>query len=375
MAEAEPDPIGNEPGKFRDGFNMLFRDFDRAIALAFLSGLQTFLLQRAREASWTAPTLGWQAGQAIPDARPFLLDIPTLALFLGRGKESLYVAFRELIAKGIFKRLDSGMLMIEKNYKLWKEPETGGQLLTTNFIVHALEAKTLKVVNFGQENLTRQSRKVDSSQEKLTNVSMRSQEKLTPTECGSQENLTVQSRKVDSGITEERAAPAPGIELIQQEETNTSIAGASRTTIGCMDDSSDQIKPQTEGRIPVPEGYDRVCSKAESMSELNGFGPWLRGTWAQDARMRATWEEFPDVESWCDALLVMVGQDAERMNPNFFRGVAKKKSMAAKSGHKVNGKPKSNHVPAEGHRADPNFQPMKLKPKVKGANENPTASS
>jgi hypothetical protein len=144
--DAPPEDGGpaEKPGEILNGFNMIVRDFDRAIGYARLNGLQTFLLQRAREASWTEATLEGIGNNELPPAKPFRLNVSRLARMLGCSRRALQVAHGELFDIGIFVPVARGLARIGKDYRRWRDPSTNTRLLTDEAIRESADAKRLK---------------------------------------------------------------------------------------------------------------------------------------------------------------------------------------------------------------------------------------
>jgi hypothetical protein len=143
---------GVRPGIMKDGFNMIARDIDRAIACARLNGLQAFLWQRAREASWTAATLE-AVGKVLPPPKPFALNLSECARVLGCSRRAIGQAHTDMFGMGIFYPSGGDLAKISKDFrKRWVDPSTGRPLLTAKQVRWALEAKAIKGAKRVAEN-------------------------------------------------------------------------------------------------------------------------------------------------------------------------------------------------------------------------------
>ncbi len=140
------------PGNLEDfGWNKIARDFDRAIALARLSGIQSALVQAAREASWT------EASMKGEDPRPFKLSPRGLAKIIGCAHSNVILAQDELVRIGIFRRLEDGSYIINKDYRLWIKTgdKHGGQpLFSPEQLAHIMQPKRRKSARTGSASAT-----------------------------------------------------------------------------------------------------------------------------------------------------------------------------------------------------------------------------
>jgi hypothetical protein len=121
---------------------MIARDLDRAIALARLHGLQTYLVQTAREMSWTAATLTHARGLPLPERNAFRLKLSSLARVVECDRATLNTAFRSLVTARIFIPADGheGFFVINKDYADWRQPNGQDRLLTDAKIDEAKRA-------------------------------------------------------------------------------------------------------------------------------------------------------------------------------------------------------------------------------------------
>jgi hypothetical protein len=130
------DDAPEKVSRLADGYNRTARDFDHAIHLAGLDGLQLFLVQRARVASWTSSQID---GTNRP--KPFKLNLSALASSLERKvRTNLSAKHASLVASGIFIRLEDGSHLINKDYRKWVRPD-GSSLLSDKQIAEAMSMR------------------------------------------------------------------------------------------------------------------------------------------------------------------------------------------------------------------------------------------
>lgn len=127
MAKAQD----KKPGQVASGFNFTARDLDMAIMNACFSGMENYLIGRARFASWTFRLIDHAKGKPLPPPTPFRLDLATLAFKIGSSLDSLRAVFKGLVAKGVFiaDTTSEGFYLFGKDYRSWVDPKTGKKLL------------------------------------------------------------------------------------------------------------------------------------------------------------------------------------------------------------------------------------------------------
>jgi hypothetical protein len=126
-AEVGKDDV--RPSRIADGYNILARDFDLAVAAARLSGLQGLLLFYARRESWTMAIVDTPKGEKITEspAVPFMLNLPVIAKRHGiKDVKFLYTVHHQLEAMKVFVPADEapGYFEIEKDYREWVDAKT-----------------------------------------------------------------------------------------------------------------------------------------------------------------------------------------------------------------------------------------------------------
>lgn len=140
------------PGNLEDfGWNKIVRDLDRAIALARLSGIQSVLMQAAREASWGESAIRGE------ESKPFTLSPRGLAKVLGCDHAQIVKAQNDLIKMQVFARTDDGQLVINKDYRTWVDTAPRLQnppLFTQVELDYITEPKRKKVPRSGVKNNT-----------------------------------------------------------------------------------------------------------------------------------------------------------------------------------------------------------------------------
>lgn len=94
---------------------MIRRDLDRAIGYARLTGLQSYLMQYAREQSYTLATIA-----GINDDLPFTVNLTQLAEAIGCHRKPLFLAYTELVESGIWIIEPGKLHRINKNYQEWR---------------------------------------------------------------------------------------------------------------------------------------------------------------------------------------------------------------------------------------------------------------
>jgi hypothetical protein len=262
------------PGAMSGGFNLIARDFDRAIAISRLSGIRGFIVQRARELSWTAAKLAKSE-----DPFPFTIQVRPTAALLGVDPKNVRQAVQDLESMRYFIPTDGGFL-INKDYRKWLDAD-GNPALTAD------------QAEWCDEIRTRQGRaKLPPPEGKITpkaGVELPSPEgKITPTtgaELPPPEGKNTPAKGVKLPSPHKRNAPASESESLGESKRETTPIPPSRGD---------------DGRLPALKIH--TAPEAESFRPIEGK-PWIAKDHGELARWASAmvdpiWDFGPKLSLW-----------------------------------------------------------------------------
>jgi hypothetical protein len=319
-----------KPSTLAGGFNLIARDFDRAVRLARLDPLQAFLLAEARERSWT-PGLK-QGGSREPEA--FSFNFSELARLLECNRAWLSNQSAGLVQLRILKESPGGALLINKDYREWlrRERTPDGERLVNRFTDKQL-SWIIDVTAKGRNCTAHHT--VNGVRRTVQAGTVHRTARYSPPYSAVQSTVHPPSSPPDplqenARVGETKKTLETSREKVCQTQPTYSKPGAGESVGESVGGSVGESIPSTE-TTPIPPGLVAVADRSAAIPALYAvsFSPRLRTAWLTDGRLQAWWQEYPDSPAWSEALNDLAGVDAEKRHVGMYLSIVKRLARRA----------------------------------------------
>jgi hypothetical protein len=301
-----------KPGQLRGGFNQLARDLDRAIAISMFSSLQNFIIEQARELSYTEARV-----KGLMEPLPFKLNITDLAKLAGCGRTSLSEAFSSLVRARVFFTYKDNLYLISKDYRLWLSSD-GQPRLTDRQVAWCREAAR----NLDESADAVESEVAPMSENPDTELSTLSEKPDTVSEnSDTEQNSTVgktrhKCRKIPTLVPPPNPPHTPPIDepplRERRDNTHTLLADTQPFTLP----SSPQRTPEDSALV-----HEAAALLGADLRTAHLQGELLRNENLPDCRAVAGWKWKLAVET---LLGPSINSERKRRNFQYLYGIASK---------------------------------------------------
>jgi hypothetical protein len=330
-----------KPSTLAGGFNLIARDFDRAIRLARLDPLQAFLVAEARELSWT-PGLK-RGGSREPEA--FSFNFSELARLLECNRSWLSNQSAELVELHILKESPGGALLINKDYREWlrRDRTPGGERTVKRFTDKQLSWITDVTSRSHNCTVRRTGKGVRSTIQKRITGAVHHTDRSSPPYRAEQSTIHPPSSPPDplqenGRVGETLETYETSRKKVCHTQPTYSKPDAGESVGGSVGESISSADPN-----PLPPGLVAIADRSAAIPALYAvsFSPKLRTAWLMDGRVQAWWQEHPDAPAWSEALNELAGLEPDKRHIGMYLAIVRRLARKAATPTASPAKPES----------------------------------